>query len=289
MCESAFNSGGPYYLMTTSQWPTLMYTNEEEFIQGSNLLPMVLFETDVKCLDETIMNNHMHGVLEGTQIDLVGAKLRREILRQQKRWDHIVPIDWDIQFLELKTLDDIRRAVCYTDRNAYVARLEATPSGYKWSSGNLFFNGNLWLYDLGVSWKDLTIREKRRICRSHKIEMPEQYRVKDGLILRSSYVAYHRTESFFHSAHQYFAMLGRHGEADLEIARQIGEIVLLPNEEVVKIIRGWYDVPLRQLTQQQRLDAAKRMKYELSSNNKQISQVLSLPISFVNDLYPSPR
>ena len=240
MCEDAFNSGGPYYLMTTSQWPTLMYTNEEEFIQGSNLLPMVLFETDVKCLDETVMNNHMHGVLEGTQIDIVSARLRRGILRLQKQWDHIVPNDWDIQF----------------------------P---------------------GISWKDLSIREKRSICRSHKTDMPAQYRVKDGLILRSSYVAYHRTESFFHSAHQYFAMLGRHGEADLEVARQIGELVLLPNEEVVKIIRSWYDVPLRRLTQQQRLDAAKRMKYELSSNNKQIAQILSLPISFVNDMYPVPR
>ncbi|MBR1406505.1 MAG: hypothetical protein IJ578_06190 [Bacteroidales bacterium] len=288
-CEAAFNSGGPYYLMTTSQWPWLMYTNDEEFIQGSNILPIALAGTDVKCLDETMMNNHMHAILEGSQVDVVSSRYRREVIRMQHRIGHAIPSEWDIQFLRLRTLQEIRRAACYTDRNAYVARADATPGGYKWSSGNLFFNNNLWLNDPGVSWDELTVREKRSLCHSHQTDLPGCYRVKDGLILRSTYVDYHRMESFFQSAHQYFSMLSRHGEADMEVARQIGERILLPNEEVVKIVSEWYDKPLRQLTQQQRLDAAKKMKYQLSSNNKQISQVLSLPLSFVNDLYPVPR
>lgn len=288
-CEAFFRDGGPYYLLTSSQWPWLMYTNDEEFIQGANLLPLAMAGTDMCCLDEIVMNNHMHAIMEGRDAVTLKIRLKDKTTRLQRRLGHAIPVEWDLQFLELKTLEELRRAVCYTDRNAYVARKDATPSGYRWGAGNLFFNGNIWLHDKGVAWKDLTYREKRKICHSHELDLPAGYRIKDGLILPSSYVNYQRTESFFHSAHQYFAMLSRHAEADLEVARQIGEVALLPNEEVYKVVQSWYHVPIRKMTQQQRLEAVRRMKTDLSSNNKQIAQVLSIPLSFINEMYPIPH
>jgi hypothetical protein len=100
-------------------------------------------------------------------------------------------------------------------------------------------------------------------------------------------VDYKRAESFFESAHQYFHQLSRKVEADAETARWIGETILLPNEDVFRIVADWYKVQtVKLLTPDQRLAAARRMKAELMSNNKQIAQVLSLPLNQIDLLFP---
>ena len=63
--------------------------------------------------------------------------------------------------------------------------------------------------------------------------------------------------------------------------------ILLPNEDVFRIVSDWFKVKtVRLLTPAQRLEAARRMKAELMSNNKQIAQVLSLPIYQVDQFFP---
>lgn len=39
----------------------------------------------------------------------------------------------------------------------------------------------------------------------------------------------------------------------------------------------------------QRLEAAPRMKADLNSNNKQIAQVLKLPLKQIDELFPSAK
>jgi hypothetical protein len=76
----------------------------------------------------------------------------------------------------------------------------------------------------------------------------------------------------------------------MEIAKTIGESILLPNEDAFLIVSSWYPrQKIYSLTVQQRLEAAKRMKRELSSNNKQIAQVLRLPLTSVEEIFPVPR
>lgn len=85
-------------------------------------------------------------------------------------------------------------------------------------------------------------------------------------------------------------MLTRKVEADAETARWIGEIIQLPNEDVFRIVSDWYKVKTASLLlPDQRLEAARRMKAELMSGNKQIAQVLRLPIDQVNQFFPVPK
>ena len=141
----------------------------------------------------------------------------------------------------------------------------------------------------GIAWQDLSIEKRRRICRSHSIELPESYRVLDGMIMRSSFVDYKLTESLFYSANQYFTMLSRRGEADIEIARILGEGIQIPNEEVYQLVGSWYpDRKISSMDMAEKLSVAQKMKKRLSSSNKQIAQILRLPIEEVDRLFPHP-
>ena len=56
---------------------------------------------------------------------------------------------------------------------------------------------------------------------------------------------------------------------------------------VLTKLSDWYKVQtVKLLTPDQRLAAARRMKAELMSNNKQIAQVLSLPLNQIDLLFP---
>ena len=291
-CEYRFAEGGPYSLLTLNQLPFLLFEDDREFIDGNNILAISSAIADVSILDYSLMNNHFHVVVEGGQlqvedmVDRSKTMLRQYLLRRNKPRDCRLEIRID----PLTTLSALRRGVLYTDRNAYVARRDSTPTGYPWGGGSLLFNGDLWLMTLGTAYSELTFREKRSICHGRDLNLPGVFRCHNGMILKTSFVCYKRTESFFNSANQYFSMLLRHAESDVEFSRMIGESILLPNEDVFMIVSGWYPgQKLYSLTVQQRVDAAKRMKRELGSNNKQIAQVLRLPLSQVEAWFPIPR
>ena len=122
------------------------------------------------------------------------------------------------------------------------------------------------------------------------MDIPEHWRCHNGMILRSSFMDYQRTQQFFLSANQYFQWLSRRKESDIEIAKWIGESILLPNEDVLRIVSNWYKVKsVTALDLEQRLEAARKMKTELWSNNKQIAQVLRLPLTQIDLLFPVAR
>ena len=107
------------------------------------------------------------------------------------------------------------------------------------------------------------------------------------MILRSSFVDYHATEALFNSANQYFTLLTRRGEADVEIAAKLGEKIQLPTEEVFQIVSSWFQGQnLRTLELEARLNAAKMMKQRLASSNRQITHVLRLPAADVDRMFP---
>jgi hypothetical protein len=291
-CERIFAAGGPYFMINTEHVDWLLYKTREEFIVGTNLVAIAAAESGFHILDDVQMNNHHHVLGEGTRsrADAFADLLREKERKFQTSLGNRSLKDWEIRVDATTDLQQFRNRVAYIDRNAYVVRLDSTPNGYPWGSGGLFFNGNLWMMSEGLPWKSLTIEKKRKICRSHNIDMPDTYKTLGGMILRRSFVDYKRTESMFNSANQYFTKLTRHGEADVEISKALGEKIQLPTEEVFQIVGGWFPgSSVRELEVKDRLEAAKAMKTRLNSSNKQISQVLRLPEDQLERLFPRSR
>ena len=290
-CQKAFLEGGPFCMLTSPSMDFLMFAVEEEFKRGNNLIAIALAGCRVALLHMVIMNNHLHLLVEGSIEDIKLFSLRLESLlrKHQKTRGYVLPSDWCFHELWIKDLPMLRNVIAYISRNPYVASRDATPTGYLWSSGYLLFNPSRRYIEKGVPFHGLRYREKRSICRSHELELPERYMVANEMILPASFVDYQRTEQFFQSANQYFSYLFRRGEADVEISRMTGESILLPNDEVFSIVCGWYQVKTtKMLEQNQRFDAAKRMHRQLGSNPKQIAQILRLPLAQVEQMFPFP-
>ena len=294
--EEAFYRGGPFFMVSSEDLPWLLFETEEDFKEGTNMVATSLRYLRLRLLNDVQMNNHLHFVLEGALQEVVifverlKKRMRRYLLQKGKELKQ-----WDIQIKQIKTLTYLRYAILYVARNPYMARRDATPTGYRWGSSHLLFNDNLKEYAPGRPYSELSYSEKRDVCRSHDVDLPANYRYYNGMILRSSFVDYHRAEDFFLSANQYFQWLSRRKESDVEIARWIGESILLPNEDVFRIVSDWYKVKaITTLTPNQRLEAAGRMKAELNSNNKQIahppgdcSRYLRYPERPCQDVRPS--
>lgn len=288
-CEWRFMNGGPYFIVTTENLPWLLFTSDRDFMDGTNLVAVALAGLGIRLLNEVQMNNHLHFVMEGPEekVLLFTIRLRKAMSKYQLGKGNPSLSKWDIQVKPIIDLRNLRNAILYVSRNPSVAGRNCTPFGYKWSGAQLMFNDNLIYYNAGIPFNNLTFREKRSITHQRNIELPQEYRVLDEMILRSCFVDFKRAEAFFESAHQYFYLLSRKVEADAETARWIGETILLPNEDVFRIVADWYKVQtVKLLTPDQRLAAARRMKVELMSNNKQIAQVLSLPLNQIDLLFP---
>ena len=288
-CERQFQASGPFFFITTENLDWLLYRNREEFKAGTNLVAIAAAISGLVIVGDIQMNNHHHVMGSGS---LSQAQAFREVFREKMRRYQLARgnkslKDWNIRIDETIDLKQFRSRIAYTNRNAYVVRKDSTPTGYPWGSGNLYYNGNLWAMDRGIPWEKVTVDNRRKICHSHKIDLPGSYRVLDNMILRSSFVDYKCTESLFNSANQYFTMLSRHGEADVEIAQILGEGIQLPNEEVFQIVGSWHGgTSLTCLSKADKYSAAKKMKLRLGSSNKQIVQVLQLPREEVDRLFP---
>ena len=288
-CERLFQEGGPFFMVTTENLPWLLFTSDREFMDGTNMVAVALAGLGIRLLNYVQMNNHLHFVVEGPleMVNLFVERLRKAMSRYQLAKENPSLAEWEIQVKPILDLRNLRNAILYVSRNPYVAGRNCTPGGYKWGGAQLMFNENVVYYNPGVSFGELKFREKRLITRQRNIDMPQEYRVWDGMILCASFVDNRRSEGFFESAHQYFYLLSRKVESDAETARWVGENILLPNEDVFRIVSDWFKVKtVRLLTPAQRLEAARRMKAELMSNNKQIAQVLSLPIYQVDQFFP---
>ena len=291
-CEQLFAGTGPYYMVTTAQQDWLLYKSREEFIAGTNMVAVSAALSGFTIVDDVQMNNHHHMIGYGSvgTVESFVEILREKGRRLQLALGNRSLKDWNIRIDETADLRQFRNQVGYVDRNAFVARRDSTPTGYPWGSAYLFFNGNLWMQQEGKPWGELSIARRRDVCRSHDVCLPERYRVLDRMILRSSFVDYERTESLFNSANQYFSMLTRHGEADIEIARLLGEGIQLPNEEVFQIVGGWFPgQKISTMSMEEKFVAARKMKKQLGCTNKQIVQILQLAPNMVDQLFPHPR
>ena len=291
VCEEQFLRGGPFYMISTEELPSLLFESEEDFKEGTNMVALALAGLRLSLLIDVQMNNHLHQVAEGAYEEAVifAERLRKQMRAFLRRKGRVLK-KWDIQIKEIKELRYLRNAILYVARNPYVAHRDATPLGYRWGSAHLMFNRNIADYNPGIPYKELGFREKRQLCHSHDINLPEHYKVSEGMLLRHSFVSYKRAQDFFISANQFFQWLSRKKESDVETARWIGESILLPNDDVFRIVSDWYGVKsIMTLKADDRVQAARRMKAELSSNNRQIAQVLRLPLRQIDLLFPVAR
>lgn len=295
-CELNFNKHTHYWhLYTDGRNADIIFRDQEEMKIGMNLLAISSLNfSDVTMLTFALMNNHLHLILSGEAdrcrvlFDMFKTRLWKCFSRNSRKIDLS---RFECKMVEISTLQSLRNEIVYVNRNGYVARPDCTPFSYPWGAGAYFFNPFLKMLP-SVPYEGLSVREKRKICRSNDVVIPSSdVKVLDGLILPLSFCSIAEAESVFRSAHHYFQHLTRRYEAYSEIASRLHESVFIADEEmysaVCSLCMKYCGVKNpSQLSAKDRIEMAKRMRQDYNASNRQIKAILKLESSIVDEMFP---
>ncbi len=297
-CEFRFKKGEPFWhLYTDGSKADIIFSSNEDFKSGMNLLGVCALRTpEVKVYTFTLMNNHLHIILSGDPtkcrelFHMFRLMLQRHFIRSGKT---VNLKDFECQMIQIESIQSLRNEIAYANRNGFVVRPDCTPFSYPWGAGAAFFNPLSKLLP-SVEYKTLKVRQKRKICHSNNIDLPEEgVMVYDGVILPSSFCHIDEAESFFRSAHQYFQHISRKFEAYSEIAERLHENVFISDEEMYSAVctlcvKMFNIKSPAQLGAKERIDMARQMRQKYNASNRQIRNILKLDNSIVESLFPQP-
>lgn len=295
-CERLFVEGGPFYHLHSKHIEEdLLFRTEDELDQALNIIAVAVFFADCKVLAFAIMNNHLHFILEGPE-DVCRAfysfiqKKLGVILAKSGR-AHLAHMS-EPSLISINNLKQLRDEIVYVIRNPFVDRVNVNMHAYKWCSGYLYFNPFLEdMFVKGISASTLSVQKRRAFKHDRNPDLDPRVMVLDGVALPSCFVDYHRAESFFENARQFFQWLYKNVESQLEVARRIGETIVLDDIDVWTISRrisrelGGTDKP-KELSNEVKGALIKKLKYDYSASNAQIARCVGLPVATINSMFP---
>ena len=292
--EYLFNSNGPFWHMyTPGNMTSIIFSQEEDFIFGMNLIAQAAAKfPDVKIYTFEIMNNHLHFILSGEEYRCrqMFCKIKERLNRYLKTKGQALDFSrFDCSLVRITDLKMLRNEIIYVNRNGYVARHDCTPFTYPWGAGAAFFN-NIIRFIPSTRYSELTIRQKREICKSKDIDLPGDLRVYNGVILPSSYCILKKAEQMFRDPHHYFNMLSKNWEAYSEIAKRLGDTITITDEEMYGAVCALSTKEFgcknpRLLSPENKVMLARRMKSEYNASSKQIRSILKLNQDIVEEMF----
>jgi len=294
-CEMNFAQRAPFWFLTANNQPRIIFADAQDFKAAMNATAVGVARTNVTEYMHVIMNNHGHWVFGGcSENDCMAfwSYWRNSMAAVEE--DKGCKSDlrkWGCHLVEVTDLKQLRSVIAYTARNPYNSNIDCSPYGYKWTTADLIYNNNLIENAIATEINSVNVNERRRICRTRDYNLPEAYRFYDGMITKSSYVDIRGVEELFVSGKQYFRYLARNVEADIETSRFVGEVLKVNDSDMFSNVSSWchkdYGInSIRELTPTQRVDVAKRMRYDYNSSNRQIANILRIPEDMVDRMFP---
>lgn len=295
LCERIFISGGPFYHLTTDgNKQEIIFSDERDFKAGVNFLAICIIGLNVKILAFSLMSNHIHLILEGEmksclqlfnlfrrKLELYLRKTGREGTLKGFSCGDLIPIT---------SLEQLRCEIAYVHRNPFVINNGILPHSYLWGDGHLYFNPSVELIP-SRKFKDITFTEKRSVIMGRVTDISEEYLVYDGYILPSSFSSYKYGMSFFRDASHYYCCLNRKQESVSVIAQRLGDKIILNDEELFPVAASlsakMFDQPkIKILASSQKIELAKKLHFSFNASNKQISRILAIDRSIIDNLFP---
>jgi len=291
-CEASFLGHGDWWhLYTPGNLTELLFRDDDDYRYVMNLMARCLAEVPgLAVVAFEVMSNHLHIVLCGSE---VGTRLFFELFRKRlsrymaTRYESALSARFQMSLKPVPDLKALRNTIVYVNRNGYVVTPECTPFSYPWGTGPYYFCR--FLPDARLS--DLKDRAARRMFKGRNPHLPGDYLVINGHIAPPSYCDIRLGMAMFRDAHHYFWMVSKDVEAYEEIAKDLDDGEFLTDNELFtqlwKYVRSAYDISsLKELSQAQKIDLAKRLRYDYRSSNGQIRRVLGLSQYEVDSLFP---
>ena len=215
ICEFIFREEGPFWhLATPGRLQQSIFITDDDYRFGMSSAAICAAETGITVYAHTLMGNHIHDIAAGTRdrcltyISRRRQRLQRYLNLQGRNMDISA---FDCEPIPITSLQMLRNEIVYVHRNGYVVNSAFTPFSYPWSTGIYYYNPYA-CQDRGVPYSSLTYKAKRNVFHGRTIELPGEYRFKDGYMFPPSYCRIVEGERMFRDAHQYFNLLSKNYE-----------------------------------------------------------------------------
>lgn len=295
-CLYNFNTRQNYWhLCTPGMNVPIIFTCQEDFEYGMCLMAICayLFQ-DISVYTFVLMNTHVHMILSGEEnrckefFDMFSRKLRRYLGGCGRSMDLS---GFRAQLIQITDLQMLRNEIIYVNRNGYVANSNYTPYSYPWGAGMYFFNPLVEKLP-SMNFERLTVRKRRKICRTKVIDVCHGMKAHGNIILPTSFCKIKDAESMYRDASHYFASLTRNHEAFSEIARRLGDTMFLPDSEMYQAISSICNKKygIRKpslLSHEAKIEIARMMHYEYHASNRQIRSILNMDMAAIEEMFPT--
>lgn len=294
-CNESFRNNGPFWhLCTDGNSQQIIFTCDEDFCAAMNAMAIVLATDAVKLVAFILMNNHLHWIIAGKELDCREVfrkftKRMRRYFAQKGRPD--VLNDFECEMVGITDVAQMRTEIAYVHRNLYVVRADVLPYTYRWSSGYLYFNRMVDGVEL-MPFSKVSYAAKREMFQGRIVELPGNYKWVGDHIPAVSFVDYKLGESFFRNAAEYFIKISKIQEDHCLLVQKYGESQVLNYEEGYSVASSLgkslfgNHVPSA-LSQIQKNEVARKLRYDYKMGNKQIAAILKMDIYALNNMFPS--
>ncbi len=286
---------GFWHLCTNGEIQADIFLSDDDFKSGMNVVALSLLDIresgcEVTLYAFALMNNHLHELVYGSYNDCF------EYFRCQKNRisrlfsTRVSFINFKCELIAVEDQNSLQNEICYIHRNGYLVNSGMVPYSYRWSTAPYYFNEILKVSPL-KGFRELTFRQKRLLTHSVVSDRYDELKLADGYISPLSFCAIVQGESLFRNAHQYFHKLSRSYEAYSLIAKRLGEIVFLTDEDLYSVLcnkcKTIYNIESpRLLNPRQRLEMAKLLRKDFNSTNAQLKRMLNLSTYILQELFP---
>lgn len=267
----------------------IIFKDRDDFITGMNYVAIFTFWTAVSMLAFTLMSNHFHFIVYGTEeeaksfINLYKRNVSRYVSRKYNTAHLLRHVKTDCKLISYSG-DALKIAIAYVLRNHIKAGINQTIQGYEWSSGYCYFSGT-GLLDGCVRVSSLKADEYRKILHS-KIRLDDQYLLNSkGYIDPASYVCIDFVESCFGRVQSFDYFIYKAGSAAKPKDGPVDfsdEFVLAGLKE---IIRKKYEVAgLEELDDILKKEVMLLLKRQFNCSPKQLARTMQMSLKDVNSM-----
>lgn len=296
VCQFRFLEAGSCFHVCSQENHPVLFHNEEEFKAAMNTVAFAAFLfPDIRIYTFEVMDNHFHFLIAGRQEDIgdflktLASKLASQPSLSGSAQD-IRKLSFRMYLIE--TLENMRNAIAYINRNGAVVSSDENVFTYKWGANRFFFNDEAKLRYESCG-KYITCRERRALFQSNKLESNGKVVVLDGYVSPLCFCCVKEAELFFRNSRNYFYCISRNIESSNDIAKMIGEKLFYSDEDLFMLVRiacskefGVQTVSM--LPNTAKVELAKRLHFDFNAGNKQICRLLKMDLSVVSELFPAP-